>query len=67
MGLANKLSNQNSQTAQILASAQTPVSVGGYNQQNVPALTSAPPMGQDEFNKLLMASKEAQSSHSSAI
>jgi hypothetical protein len=60
MGLANKLSNQNSQTAQILASAQTPVSVGGYNQQNVPSLPSAPPMGQDGFNNIMMASKEAQ-------
>jgi hypothetical protein len=60
MGLANKLSNQNAQTAQLLSSAQTPVSVGGYNQQNVPSLPSAPPMGQNDFNNITIASNEAQ-------
>jgi hypothetical protein len=60
MGLANKLRNQNKHTAQVLSSAQTPVSVGGYNHQNVPGLRPPPPMLRGDFDNIAIASKEAQ-------
>jgi hypothetical protein len=59
MGLGKKLGAQNNITNQQLSSARTLVSDGGYNQQNIPSLPSAPPMSQTQFTDVVTTGKDA--------
>lgn len=66
MGLASKLGAQNAQTAQQMQTTQTPVSVGGYNNQNVPGLPPPKPMNQNDFNSVVSSGMEAQAESAKA-
>ena len=63
MGLGSKLGQFNAASSQQLQGAKAPVSQGGYNANNLPALQPSPPMTQVEVQDVRQVAYTAQSDY----